>query len=612
MKQTLIRSSLIKCAFVVSVLLVEPTFASDAPQAGYRSHPNPLTHFTNTVSSASSNVRMMRAAATSLPAKYDLRDIDGAGTSYLSPVRNQGKYGTCWTFAAMAGIEYQMRRDEGIDADLSENNLANLNGYDFGYTNGGNNEMASAVFLREEAPVSEALDPYPNIGKSRRERGVRIPRKIVFLSGVGKINNVQASLRPDLDSIKSAVFKYGPVSSGFYHNDEYHNGASYFYNGANYDASGVYVLNHAISIVGWDDNYDKSNFKITPPGNGAFIIRSSWGANSSKTDKGYNYISYYDTSLGAGGSAVFTSLSKGTDYARVYQHDPYGYITSYGYEQRTTAAGANFFKAKTDETLDAFGFYALSPGTTYKAYIVNNASISSRYSSLSGTKTLVKSGTCTDAGYEVIPFDKEVSVSAGETFAICVEITTPGNYYPIAVMENCPGYVSKVVSEEGKSYINSSYRTWYWQDLSVDGRYFCCKVYTKSEKDNYTTTSEPIVPFLWLDRYLSLQEGGNYFTDYFYGSYNALADHVSANGYSVSQSYARGLDPDNANETNLLAVIKMDKNGAPVINASPENTTLWSYSVKGSNDLKSWHTREAADQFFKVVATPQESQIYHP
>lgn len=558
----LIYCSFPKVAFLVGLLLSEGVLAFGAPQAGYRPHPNPLTHFTNTLSGASSNVRMMRAAATSLPAKYDLRDIDGAGTSYLSPVRNQGKYGTCWTFAAMAGIEYQMRRDEGIDADLSENNLANLNGFDFGYTRGGNNEMASAVFLREEAPVSEALDPYPNIGKSRRERGVRIPRKIVFLSGLGKIDNVQASLRPDLDSIKSAVLKYGPISSGYFHKDDYYNGASYFYNGANYDASGAYVLNHAISIVGWDDNYDKSNFKITPPENGAFIIRNSWGADSSSTDKGYNYISYYDTSLGAVGSTVFTSLSKGTDYARVYQHDPYGYVNGYGYEQMTTAAGANFFKAKADETLNAFGFYALSPGTTYAAYIVKDAEITGNYSELSGTKTLVKSGTCADAGYEVIPFDEEVSVSAGETFAICVEINTPGNYYPIAVMENFYGYLSKVVPEEGKSYINSSYRTWYWQDLSVNGRYFCCKVYTKSEKDNYTTTSEPIVPFLWLDRYLSLQEGDNYFTDYFYGSYNALADHVSANGYSVAQSYARGLDPDNANETNLLAVIKMDKNGA--------------------------------------------------
>ena len=602
----LIYCSFPKVAFLVGLLLSEGVLAFDAPRAGYRPHPNALTHFTNTVSSASSNVRMMRAAAISLPAKYDLRDIDGAGTSYLSPVRNQGTYGTCWTFAAMAGIEYQMRRDEGIDADLSENNLANLNGYDFGYDGGGNDKMAAAVFLREDSPISEALDPYPNIGKSRRERGVRIPRKIAFLSALGYLDEVQTSLRPDLDSIKSTVMKYGPISSSFYSHKDYYNGASYFYNGANYVAGGAFLLNHAIAIVGWDDNYDKSNFKITPPGDGAFIIRNSWGADSSSTDKGYNYISYYDTSLGASGSAVFAFLSKGTDYAHVYQHDPYGYINGYGYNPSTTAAGANFFKAKADETLVAFGFYALSPGTTYAAYIVKDAEITGNSSSLSGTKTLVKSGTCADAGYEVIPLDKEVSVSAGETFAICVEINPPGEYYPIAVMENYPGYLSKVVSEEGKSYINSSYRTRYWEDISEDGAYFCCKVYTKSEKDTYTTTSEPIVPFSWLDRYLSLQEGGNYFTDYFYGSYNALADYVSANGYSVAQSYARGLDPDNANETNLLAVIKMDENGAPVINASPENTTLWNYSIKGSKDLKSWHTCAEDDRFFKVIATPRE------
>jgi hypothetical protein len=50
----------------------------------------------------------------------------------------------------------------------------------------------------------------------------------------------------------------------------------------------------------------------------------------------------------------------------------------------------------------------------------------------------------------------------------------------------------------------------------------------------------------------------------------------------------------------------MDENGAPVINASPENTTLWNYGIKGSKDLKSWHTCAEDDRFFKVIATPHE------
>lgn len=174
------RFSVAKSAFFAGLLLAEGVSAFEAPKTGYRPHPNPLTHFTNAVGGASSNMRMMRAAATSLPTKYDLRDIDGEGTSYLSPVRNQGEYGTCWAFSAMAGIEYQMRRDEALDADLSENNLANLNGFDCGYDGGGNNEMASAVFLREEAPISEALDPYPNVGKSVRAAFGSLARSCFF------------------------------------------------------------------------------------------------------------------------------------------------------------------------------------------------------------------------------------------------------------------------------------------------------------------------------------------------------------------------------------------------------------------------------------------------
>lgn len=39
---------------------------------------------------------------------------------------------------------------------------------------------------------------------------------------------------------------------------------------------GVYV-NHAVSIIGWDDNYSKDNFSTKPTNNGAWIIRNSYG-----------------------------------------------------------------------------------------------------------------------------------------------------------------------------------------------------------------------------------------------------------------------------------------------------------------------------------------------
>ena len=73
--------------------------------------------------------------------------------------------------------------------------------------------------------------------------------------------------------------------------------ASYYYNGS----SGT---NHDVLIVGWDDNYAAANFATAPPGNGAFIVKNSWGASWGSS--GYFYVSYYDTKFGRDGvMAVF-------------------------------------------------------------------------------------------------------------------------------------------------------------------------------------------------------------------------------------------------------------------------------------------------------------------
>ena len=562
---------------------------------GYRMPPHPLRHLTNAAVRATiQKGRLRSTASASLPSRYDLRDVDGV--SHLSPIRDQGSYGTCWTFATMAGLEWLLRRDEGIDADLSENNLANMHGFTATYSQGGNNEMAMAVILREEGPVAEALDPYPRPGVSVRERGVRIPRKVVFVPARTSVLDAN-QLQADLDAFKQAILTYGPLATSYAHYDTYVNGAAYY-------CKYALEANHAVSIIGWDDDYPATNFKEAPPGNGAFIVRNSWGTGH--FDCGYMYASYYDRTLGFGDVQVaYGALSKGDDYGLVYEHDPYGYVDADGYGQ-ATAAAANVFVARTNETLAAFGFYALQANTSYSASIVLNPALSN--GRLSGEWITVKEGVCAFAGYEVVPFDTAVSVTRAQAFAIVVRLSAPGASYPVPVSYNAhyddgSPYLTNVVAVAGLSFIGSTLND--WEDMSSDGLYFCCKVYPQAPDVAASTTStETPVPYGWLDRYAA-QHGADHLLSYYCGCYNALAEHVAGNGLPVAASFAKGLDPDNAAETNLAATIAFDASGRAVIGVTPENTALWDYTVLGSENLIDWHERAAADRFFKVSVHPK-------
>jgi len=370
-----------------------------------------------------------------LPATYDLRT-----QNKLTPVRDQGSCGACWAFASYGSMESSLKPSEIWD--FSENNMKNTTGYDLTCCAGGNSYMAAAYLARWDGPVLEADDPY-NAWSCGSPSGLTARKHIQAVDFVpdrtGPLDN---------DGIKQAVMTYGAVYTTLYWGGSYFNSStnSYYYAGAT-------AANHAVCVVGWDDNYDRNNFLTAPPGNGAFIMRNSWGPIWGSS--GYFYISYYDSKIGIE-NAVFRGAESTTNYEQVYQHDPLGWVESAGYSTNT-AWFANVFTSLSAEELAAVSLYVAMPGSTYELSVYLDPT--SGPVNPSGPAT-TQTGTITSAGYQTIALNQTVTLAAGQSFSAVIKLTTPGFNYPIPMESAVTGYSGGATASAGESYISSDGVSW--------------------------------------------------------------------------------------------------------------------------------------------------------
>ena len=367
------------------------------------------------------------------PSSYDLRT-----QGKLTAVRNQGNCGSCWAFATYGSLESNLLPSEAWD--FSENNLKNTHGFDLGPCAGGNGDMSTAYLARWSGPVSEADDPYnPSSGVS--------PPGLPARKLIQEVLYIPDRANPsDNENIKQAIMTYGGVMTSMYFGDNYYNSINetYYYSGSS-------SSNHAVVIVGWDDNFDKNKFGSIPSGDGAFIIKNSWG--TSWGENGYFYVSYYDTKIGKY-NYVFNGAEPLTRYDRVYQYDPLGWVSAYGYTGNT-AWFSNIFAAVESEGLVAVSFYTASPNSSYELHIYTGVTSGPTTGSLAGSQT----GTIASPGYHTIPLNLPVPLTSGEKFSVVVKLTTPGYGYPIPV--EGPGFYSgQATSNPGESYMSSSGSNW--------------------------------------------------------------------------------------------------------------------------------------------------------
>ncbi|MCM8788706.1 MAG: lectin like domain-containing protein, partial [Candidatus Omnitrophica bacterium] len=404
------------------------------------------------------------ALYSSAPSSLDLRSY-----RKVTPVKDQGVAGSCWAFATYSSLEsYLLSNNKSMD--FSENHMKNIlsssyaEGFDRKASDGGNHFISTAYLVRWSGPISEFEDPYNASSSSSPEnlQPVKHVQEVVFLPD--RKNSL------DNNAIKQAVMKYGAIYTTMYYNN------SYLAKGKNYYYSGSSISNHAVSIVGWIDNYSRTNFYGSasgiPPGDGAFIVKNSWGTLWGES--GYFYISYYDTNIGKN-CAVFNNAEPVDNYNQIYQYDPLGWVTSSGFGN-DMAYFANIFTANQSGLIQAVGFYTPVLNSQYEVRIYKNKNVSDS-SPVDGTLQAIKSGTIPDPGYHTIKLPADVLVSKNERFSAVVRLKTPCYNYPIPMEVPITGYSSKATADAGQSFVSDDGLVWRDPTQSRPGSNVCIKVY---------------------------------------------------------------------------------------------------------------------------------------
>ena len=310
----------------------------------------------------------------------------------VTDIKDQGNFGACWSFAGVSSLESAAIKNglfEPNSLDFSEmhmvynlnKNTALDNSREYDTPEGGNYAMVAAYCSRGDGVVLEENCPYDtNFDKSsddhwevlkkdfceiESEKKVIYPREMIFIPDADLFDEV--AKENHLELIKRLVMKYGSVASVLYFNPKFlsYDQKSYYSGSFN-----IFPANHGVSIVGWDDNYSKENFKLEPEHDGAFIIKNSWGTEVH--DNGYFYLSYDDCYAGAN-SFVVTEVDQTQEkymFDNIYQKDYLGMQWAYP-TQSEEIIECKIFDLKTkQENLTDIGFYTANSDVECEFYLV--------------------------------------------------------------------------------------------------------------------------------------------------------------------------------------------------------------------------------------------------
>ena len=387
--------------------------------------PNPYPPLTmpsasSSLASASASTPASASALAALPQSYDPRAL------FLTPVKSQGSIAICEAFADMAAFEALVGLKTGRQISFSEEHLR--------FIQSNQNPSTPSLFRKPDDGFSfkmvtdyltnwnkgivtaSAVPYYPYLGGSWPTQYMAAAQRVIHATETQYI---------PISDMKSAVMLYGGMIMSI-QNPNYRIGeGGTYYNG---DYRGA---DHAVCVVGWDDNFPASKYPANnrPPGDGAWLVKNSWGNWSG--DGGYLWVSYHDMTF-----TLYSSYPAITDFRPASGNVKMlaeNLDFNYGSPRYSASSASPLYFTDIYDLTSEFYTYGtitdvmfnnVNPGSRYDIYITpanpdgTPPAVSTLQNSLAG-------GTLPYEGYFTATLNNPYTIPSVGKYAVIVKITPP-------------------------------------------------------------------------------------------------------------------------------------------------------------------------------------------
>ena len=463
-------------------------------------------------------------------------------------VKDQASSGLCWAFSTSSACEYsyakEMYETTGEIATVEElspghlaqffynrvvdplgNTAGDMNSLppeDHWATTGGNAIFAmqhmagwSGMASEEKAPIGKVLEHIKNYDWD----GSIAPYSAdLAYEDVLVLQESKYFTRPDMDTMKDLVLQYGAFSIAVEYDNRYLNldeidpetGEAYVGGRSFYNTSSNPQHNHAVTLIGWDDDYPKENFRreipgnneedpakvVEPENNGAWIIQNSWGTVAN--DGGFFYMSYESAEFLNDYYIIAFDMQPADTYQYNFHYDGtagsadasdrdaddcrFGYYTTPG------TGAANVFTNNTGHPIEigAVGYTTFNLGLTYYDVSVYTG-LTDPLNPESGTFAGTTRISSTVPGCKTAELDAPVVVAPGENYSVVFSFPDFAAFGTERFYNR--GFIFQASISEGQSFFRQA-ASQNWQDMADYEACFRIKAFANVYED---TTAPEIV-----------------------------------------------------------------------------------------------------------------------